>query len=444
MKEPALETFLNDFCRSGVQLSADATMGINRCDVRKVKKELADRGMAFGSCDDGECRERLKMRLIEERELKGLEKYVEDARFTDEDPEHFWTDVLSQAYCDLHMPIRLNETVYNAIRSEISQRNLSARVEGEVLERFDNHVREFAKFANSWGHRTVVGKGRELEFQRFPHAMSKRIFSTASLEAGDLDLLLDIALGVGRASPRWVKLRHFLTNYISSFTILMRKADAYAPGELERFQVHTDRAFLAWRDLYGGKHITNYMHVWACHVAEYSRHHGKTWHLRNEGWEALNWDLKHRLHKFINRKGFKRVKLDDGNILNTKVEEAECLGNWLARVATFQTTWSEEFLAGGGDLNKGLQYDATENKWVLDESCTELDGDDAYEPSWSDEEEDGDDEGDGVYMGSAEQTRTSKKRRGKGSQTVIELDIDDLIAENEETGALIPKRLRYE
>ena len=160
-----METFLNDFCRSGVQLSADATMGINRCDIRKVKKELTDRGMAFGSCDDGECRERLKMRLVEERELKGLEKYVEDARFTDEDPEHFWTDVLSQAYCDLHMPIRLNETVYNAIRSEISQRNLSARVEGEVLERFDNHVREFAKFANSWGHRTVVGKGRELEFQ---------------------------------------------------------------------------------------------------------------------------------------------------------------------------------------------------------------------------------------------------------------------------------------
>jgi hypothetical protein len=47
MKEPVLETFLNGFCRSGVQLSADATTGINRCDARKVKKELLDRGMAF-------------------------------------------------------------------------------------------------------------------------------------------------------------------------------------------------------------------------------------------------------------------------------------------------------------------------------------------------------------------------------------------------------------
>jgi hypothetical protein len=106
----------------------------------------------------------------------------------------------------------------------------------------------------------------------------------------------------------------------------------------------------------------------------------------------------------------------------------QCLGNWLARVATFQASWSEEFLAGGGDLNKGLQHDAHENKWVLDANCTELDGDGACEPPWSDEEEDGDDEGGGACMGSAEQTRTSKKRRGKGSQTVVELDIDDFVS----------------
>ena len=137
------------------------------------------------------------------------------------------------------------------------------------------------------------------------------------------------------------------------------------------------------------------------------------------------------------------MKLDDGAILNTKVEEAECLGNWLARVATFQTSWSEDFLAEGGDLNTGLEYDADANRWVLCEDCEELDGDDDYEPSWSDEEGDGDDEGDGAYMGSAEQTRTSKKRRGRGSQTVIELDLDDLIAYNDYSGAIIGKRLRY-
>jgi hypothetical protein len=45
---------------------------------------------------------------------------------------------------------------------------------------------------------------------------------------------------------------------------------------------------------------------------------------------------------------------------------------------------------GGGDLNKGLQCGANENKWVLDENCTELDGDDTHEPPWSDEEDDGD------------------------------------------------------
>jgi hypothetical protein len=78
------------------------------------------------------------------------------------------------------------------------------------------------------------------------------MFSTAALEAGDLDLLLGVALGVGHASGRWLKLRHFLGNYTASFAALMRKADACGPGELERFQIHTDRAFLAWRELHGG------------------------------------------------------------------------------------------------------------------------------------------------------------------------------------------------
>ena len=36
------------------------------------------------------------------------------------------------------------------------------------------------------------------------------------------------------------------------------------------------------------------------------------------------------------------------------------------------------------------QCGANENKWVLDENCTELDGDDTHEPPWSDEEDDGD------------------------------------------------------
>jgi hypothetical protein len=55
-----------------------------------------------------------------------------------------------------------------------------------------------------------------------------------------------------------------------------------------------------------------------------------------------------------------------------------------------------------------------------------------------------DDEGDGACVGSAEQTRTSKKRRGRGSQAVVELDIEDLIEENKNSGALIPKRLRHD
>ena len=68
---------------------------------------------------------------------------MEDARFTDQDPEHCLTDVLSQAHCDLHVLIRLNEAVYSAIRSETSQRNMTARVEGEFLVKFDNHGRAF-------------------------------------------------------------------------------------------------------------------------------------------------------------------------------------------------------------------------------------------------------------------------------------------------------------
>jgi hypothetical protein len=172
------------------------------------------------------------------------------------------------------------------------------------------------------------------------------------------------------------KLLKCFPHYRAALTIL-RKTTDYRDDEIEQFQEHIDAWFCDWVEVYGREGCTNYTHLLSSsHVMHYMKEWRCLYRYSQQGWEALNAQVKAYFFRRTNRGGLSRNAEKKSKLLG--------IGRWLQRRIMWFSGHGDALFVDDGDVLD--ENNETDDDGGIDWSES-FDGDDGGYYDFSEEED---------------------------------------------------------
>ena len=371
LRSEELTNWIMKYCRGGCTLSNDLETGVMNCDIRIVKRCLADRRVVGNNDLLDEHSLRLKMQGILQLEMEytKMKMYMRDNRFSPEHPSVVSGIPLDRLLiCILHCPMRTHEKILTMLmQSACHNRVLKKSL--PILDAIAVIIRRIGNLGDEWTYK-LDDKSGGVQKIKMHWDQSKHIFKTEHM--ADLKKIIRLAVPANNQA-NWVL---FIAQYIKCIDLMTVSRD-YTDEDLNQLEVYCDETWRLLISFCGGNAAaTNYFHyIGSGHFLWMCLRYGNLWRYRNEGVEAFNKILTKRYNMFNSQGNKGRLQKHHGGI---QVQPFEVLGKWLGRYVMWQLEFANNlFIVNGGKLGPSqIAWDPLTACFIPSEEKDVFDADD--------------------------------------------------------------------